>query len=994
MNMASLPAIVLAGIAIAVGLYHTFIFVRRRDHRVDLSFALVCATIVLYDVFCAALYSADTPEIGVEWQHMQIFALSLGAVILVQFVHNYTRRLSGWATVIFAIAYSPLIVAALAGHRFLWTDTPSIKIVQVPFAAKFIIYNEMAAGQLTIYQSVLGLAFFATIFVAGVRQYRSGDPRRAIPLLLALTVFSLGVLNDAAVSTGLYSSIYLIEYTFLALIGLMAYSLSGEMLRAAIIEEALDTSESRFKAIVETTNDWIWEVDSQMRYTYSSPRVEDMLGFSPSEIIGRTPFDLMTPEEAKRVHRYLQRTVGPHSPITMLEKVNLNNEGREVVLETSGTPIIDAGGEFLGYRGIDRDITEHKKAFEALMESEERFRTLAENVPGVIYLCQCDEHRTMLFLNDAIESLSGYSKDEFLEERLSLVDLIHPDDSTKALDELAKAVEASRQFTLQYRLRHSDGSWRWIEEVGLPVHHDPDKLLLEGYLSDITARQHAEDALRESEERYRNLVLASPSAILLLTATGTILFANPAAVSLLGGNIEDDLVGHHIADFTPGDMQRSLEQRLHSVLDGSSPSLPFEETFQRLNGDATVVAGSSVRVLSDGQPAILLVGTDITASRLAAAEKERLESQLRHAQKMEAVGRLAGGVAHDFNNLLQAILSHTEALSRLRNQPQRLAEGLAELNERTRQGAQLTRQLLLFSRRESTRPERINLNEVVEETARLVTRLLREQLQLELDFSSDTLPIVADRGQLEQVVMNLALNAADASPDGGTVTIRTGRDDDRVWFEVSDAGPGIPPEIREQVFEPFFTTKPPGEGSGLGLSVVHGIVSAHGGDIELQSDRYRGTTFKVAFVPEDSEPSGPRVPIVEPKQLDPDTVGRNRRILLVEDDPATREALKSILEILGFTIEPVSCGAEANELAEEISFDLLLTDFLLPDCRGNDLATELQAQQPDLPVILMSGYTQDATVRDDVASGKMAFLQKPFDMDRLAQELSNALDGE
>lgn len=991
MSAASLPPIVLASIVAAVGVYHAFIFVRRRDRHEDLIFALLCAIISLYDLFSAALYSSPSAAEGVVWQRLQIISLSVGAVVLVQFVRTYTGRLSKWTTIATAVCYAPIVMAAVFASDLLWESIPAVKTVQIPSLGVDLTYFEMAAGPLALYQTVLGVAFFAIILGAAARQYRGGDRKRGLPLILSLSVFFLGVANDAAVSTGGYTFIYLIEYAFLALVGLMAYSLSGELLRAASIQQALDASESRFKAIVETTSDWIWEVDADLRYTYVSPQIEDMLGYKPQEIIGRTPFDLMPPEEAARLRKQVSRVVKRRDPFTLLENAAVRSDGRHVVLETSGTPIISPEGEHLGYRGIDRDITQHRKAFEALMEGEDRFRTLAENVPGVIYLCRQDERRTMLFLNDAVEILSGYAKEELLEERVSLSDLVHPDDLELVRSEISTAISENRQFTVRYRLRHRDGSWHWIEEVGVPVHHEPDEPLLEGYLSDITARQNAEDALRESEERYRNLVLASPNAILLLTATGGILFANPAAVTMVGGTLEDDIAGHHLADFMPGDRHRSLERRLQSILDGSSPAPPFEEQLRRLDGETVDVTGASVRVLSDGRPAILLVATDITESRRAAIERERLESQLRHAQKMEAVGRLAGGVAHDFNNLLQAILSQTETLNRLLDQPVRLEEGLNEVSERVRQGAQLARQLLLFSRRESTRPERLDLDRVVGDTAQLVRRLLPESLALEFESSNEPLPVDADRGQLEQVLMNLALNAADATPDGGEITLRTGRDRSHVWFEVSDTGPGIPPEIRDQIFEPFFTTKPPGEGSGLGLSVVHGIVSAHGGEIGLNTDRYHGTTFRVSFDPSDGDPSGPQTVVAEPKIADPDTVGHNRRVLLVEDDPATRDALRSILEILGFVVEPAASGRDALTRAMVTSFDLLLTDFLLPDYRGNELANKLMEMQPDLRVVLMSGYTQDSAVRDVVASGSMAFLQKPFDMDHLAQELSNVL---
>ena len=362
------------------------------------------------------------------------------------------------------------------------------------------------------------------------------------------------------------------------------------------------------------------------------------------------------------------------------------------------------------------------------------------------------------------------------------------------------------------------------------------------------------------------------------------------------------------------------------------------------------------------------------------------------SQKMEAVGNLAGGVAHDFNNLLQAMLATVQALRVRRVAPEAVAAELTGLEERIRRGAQLTRQLLIFSRREISTREIVDLNETIRTTGRMLRPLLRENVAFDLELPAARFLVRADRGQIEQVLMNLALNAVEAMPGGGTLAVRTGSEAGHAWIEVEDTGAGIPAAIRDRIFDPFFTTKPAGRGTGLGLSVVLGIVTSHGGSIRVESGAGKGARFRITL-PAVGEGlvATPEPPADLGSGLE---FAKGESVLLVEDEAGAREGLLEILTILGYEVVAATSAEEAADRAAAQRFDLLLTDMMLPGRSGIDLAGDLLERFPELKVILMSGYTDEDRLRRRIQTGDTRFLQKPFGMATLARAARAALDGE
>ncbi|MFI5165233.1 MAG: PAS domain-containing protein [Thermoanaerobaculales bacterium] len=497
---------------------------------------------------------------------------------------------------------------------------------------------------------------------------------------------------------------------------------------------------------------------------------------------------------------------------------------------------------------------------------------------------------------------------------------------------------------------------------------------------DITDRKKAEKALRESEERYRMLFQRAPIGVLHYDTDLRITDCNDRFVGILESSRER-LIGLDLSTLADQRVLPALRESLRGGLgeyDGpfhatTSAAQPFVSmrTAPLHREDGAIVGG-------------IAIAADMT-------EHRRLEEQLRQSQKMEVVGNLAGGVAHDFNNLLQAMLSHAQLLRRQSDDPERVLAVERELEQQINRGASLTRQLLLFSRRETVKPERLDLNDAVREATQILQRLVRANIALAIELAPDTLPVEADRGQLQQVLMNLTLNALDAMSEGGRLLIRTGAvDGDEVYLSVADTGHGIPDEIRQRIFEPFFTTKEPGRGTGLGLSVVHGIVTGHGGRIEVETTVGRGSTFTVILPRAVSGEftAGEPIPALAPELA----LGKGERILIVEDEDSAREGLREILTSLGYDVAAVGSGEEAKKLIEGRPFDLLLTDLMLPGIMGPQVARELGERWPALKVILMSGYTEDEAVRRGVTAGNVRFLQKPFDMEALAHEVRAALD--
>jgi len=620
-----------------------------------------------------------------------------------------------------------------------------------------------------------------------------------------------------------------------------------------------------------------------------------------------------------------------------------------------------------------RDVSEERAA-------RERMRLLVEGSPRFFFYVQ-ELDGALSYVSPSVESITGRSVTAWLERTdwFATGSPLNEAARRRTREHLRGEISAAPALV---EVEHADGHAVMLEVYEFGRYAGPRLVGLHGIAHDVSERVRAAEALARSEGRFRTLVASLGEGVGVVDPEERIVHANPAAERIFGV-APGGAIGRSLAEFvTPESLERvrSEASRRHAGETGT-----YEIEVVRGDGTHRWILLTATPQLGRGGEleGAFAIFRDVTEAR-------QLQQLLVQAQKMEAVGRLAGGIAHDFNNLLQAMQGLSEALALRADDPEHSRAAARELGAHIRRGASLARQLLLFSRRETTRFTVVDLAAHLEQAVGLLRRLVRENVVIRCEPAGEALPVRGDPGQLEQVLVNLAVNAADAMPEGGTLTVRSGRGGPAtVWFSVSDTGHGVPEEIRGRIFEPYFTTKSVEKGTGLGLSVVHGIVSAHGGTIALESEAGAGATFTVTLPRADAAvaPASAHPPAASPVAA----AASGKRILVVEDEAAARESLAELLAMLGYEVVAMGSGEEAGVLPAEPPFDLLLTDVLLPGVSGSDLARGLCDRWPSLKVVLMSGYTEDEAVRTAVLSGSVRFLQKPFTIDMLARELHAAL---
>jgi PAS domain S-box-containing protein len=533
----------------------------------------------------------------------------------------------------------------------------------------------------------------------------------------------------------------------------------------------------------------------------------------------------------------------------------------------------------------------------------------------------------------------------------------------------------------------------------LEAPYEPMRLIAQ--VARLVERARSEEALLMSEERYRILFENNPHPMWVYDLeTLSFMAVNDAAIHHYGYSREEFL-GMTIKDIRPPENVPALLAFIMKVSEGINPS----GVWKHRKKDATII---DVEVTSHpftflGRRAEFVLAHDVTERRAAEEALKKTEEQLRQSQKLEAVGQLAGGIAHDFNNLLTAITGYSDLSLRRLKPDDHIYNNIEQIKKAGERAASLTRQLLAFSRKQILQPKVLDLNSIVSDMDKMLRRLIGEDIDLVSMPGLQLGKVKADPGQLEQVVMNLAINARDAMPQGGKLTIETknvyldrayaqahvsvtpGR---YVMLAVSDTGVGMNAETRERIFEPFFTTKEAGKGTGLGLSTVYGIVKQSGGNIWVYSEVNHGTTFKIYLPLVEEEVS------TEPNVIALDLARGTETILMVEDEDALREMIREILELEGYTVLVANNGYEALSICEkyERAIDLLITDVVMPELSGRELAERLSRNCSKAKVLFMSGYTDDAIIRHGVLQAGASFLQKPFSPDALTHKVREVLD--
>jgi two-component system, cell cycle sensor histidine kinase and response regulator CckA len=879
---------------------------------------------------------------------------------------------------------------------------------------------------------------------------------------------------------------------------------------------AMRESDARMQDIIYSVGDWVWEVDENGKYVYSSNKGQDFLGYALKDIIGKTPFDFMPPDEAQRVGALFSEIVSNKAPIKDLENWNIRKNDKRILLLTNGVPILDEKGNLKGYRGVDKDVTDRKR-------TEDNIRKLSravEQSPASVIIT--NPNGDIEYVNSKFTRLTGYSledvngknprilksgetpneeysrlwktisegkiwygelhnkkkngelywesasispildekgtvtnflaiKEDITERKLAEEALRETTDYLENLLSFANAPimvwdknHRITRFNLAFeRLtgytmydvigknpeilfaetlnaarsllsRTSDGEHLVSEEIPLRSKKGDIRLVLWNTANiydadgktiiatiahgqDISERKKAEQALQESELRFRSLYENTTIGLYRTTPDGKIFMANPALVKMLGFQSFQELA------------ERNLKK------DNYEPSYQRNYFLELIERDGVVHDLQAKWIQKDGKTLSVLENArairDVQGNTLYydgsvedITERTLLEEQMRQMQKLESLGTLAGGIAHDFNNILNIILGYSSLLEMRKNQPQKFTESIVAITQAIERGTALVRQIMTFARKAETTFAPVDMHELIRELISMLEQTFPKVITFNAQLN-DSLPILhADHSQLHQVFLNLCINARDAMPQGGNITIKA-KVQNRVYvrerfptadqpqylcIDVADTGEGMDEITRTRIFDPFFTTKKHGKGTGLGLAVVHGIIQAHNGFIDVESMPRQGTVFHLHLpIPTMTKESRQSQNVAEtPVPRGTET------ILLVEDEEPLLDMFSTILEFHGYAILKAGDGKQAIELYQQNQreIDLVVTDMGLPEVTGKDEFKELKKINPNVKVILASGFLEPETKTELLNAGAKSFIQKPYNAKAILRIIREVLD--
>ena len=882
-------------------------------------------------------------------------------------------------------------------------------------------------------------------------------------------------------------------------------------------DKTLKLNDARFRDFAESSSDWFWEMDADLRFTYLTASIDENLDRPATLSMGRTRKDVFaeviesgTPEEQENWRRHFA-DLEARRPFKNFVQQWITPAGEHRIFVNSGKPIFDDAGKFAGYRGTASNVTEAVLAERALQGSESRYRALVES--GTVGMLVFDLDYWPIYVSKLAAEIFGYDSAAEMEALPSFGEIL-PEKEEKRIAERRRRRFAGEDVPPIYEVegRHKDGSTVWIlqhaavieweggqamlstitditrqkeneaeaarqsavvtalidtlpahislrdrdgkfifvnqtmaqdyerdtsefvghrlDEIGRPVDGPslqsmaeevlqsgepirnfvfdpprfPDRTFLTNILplpqadgvlaisQDITEHVNAEEALRNNEQQLRLIANAMPGLIAYIDSSlryqfinelGERWYARPSA----------EIIGRKVVEVLGEVAQRARRDLFSGVLAGI-PQF-FEVSYAYPDGQTRLVSGHYVPHKNENGKII-----GFYALMMDITERHMLEERLRQAQKMEAVGQLTGGIAHDFNNLLAIILGNAELLSSSSERSQAAPQAIVRAAER---GAELTRNLLAFSRKQPLSPRIVDPAALVAGMSDMMQRSLGETIRITTSSDPDLWPAMADPGQLENALLNLALNARDAMPAGGELTVGCRnielRDVDildemevvagnYVMLAVSDTGAGMNAETQQHAFEPFYTTKGVGEGSGLGLSMVYGFAKQSGGHVDISSEQGLGTTVRL-YLPRATHQTA----AVEPETRNASPLGRGEAVLVIEDDAEVRELTVAMLESMDYRVTEAADAAAARQVMEDgTKIDVVLSDVILPGgTSGPEFARELRRREPDLKVIFMSGYPDDTANGGDLLDTGSILLAKPFYLRQLATAMRQAL---
>ena len=644
---------------------------------------------------------------------------------------------------------------------------------------------------------------------------------------------------------------------------------------------------------------------------------------------------------------------------------------------------------------------DHRKGKSA--RPEFNYQALIEQIPAVTYITALEGLGNRLYISPQIEAMLGFSAAEWLTEPDLWVKRLHPDDRQRVLTAVYSSCKNHKLFRSEYRLLAQDGHTVWVRDEAVVVRDEAGKpSFLQGVMFDMSDLLQAREALYKSEEKFRTLFERTAVGIALIDIEGRLMECNPALQEMLGYR-KEELLTKDFSQFVHTDDQSIGLDLYKKLLSGMHDHYQVEKRCIRKDG-GVVWGRVNVSLVRDagGNPQYTIHMVENIN------EWKQLETQFLQSQKMETVGRLAGGIAHDLNNLLTVLSGYSQLSLIDIKEDDPLKGNLQEIKSATERAARLTRQLLAFSRRQVLDMRVLDLNTIVQGLEKMLRRIIGEDVELITDLAEDLGGVKTDPGQIEQVLLNLVVNAKDAMPEGGKLILETNNvelDEDYarthisvipgryVLLSVSDTGGGMSPEVKERIFDPFFTTKGKDKGTGLGLSTVYGIVKQSGGHIWVYSELSQGATFKI-YLPRVEEEAAAASEAIAEKDKGGDLLRGSEIVLLVEDEPSVRSLAARVLRGQGYTVLEAANGEEAMTIAQEPiikEIHLLLTDVVMPQMGGKELVERFKALYPGVKILFISGYADKAITHQALLEPGLPFLEKPFSPTDLAKKVREVL---
>ncbi|GAA4000020.1 PAS domain S-box protein [Sphingomonas humi] len=743
-------------------------------------------------------------------------------------------------------------------------------------------------------------------------------------------------------------------------------------------------------------------IDQNQRYLFCNQALADFLEKPRSMILGRRIGEVLDPA-AYEIRKPLIAAALAGEKQWFASEYDHPSRGT-LAIQTQYLPQIEVDGTVSGIVILVSDVTEQRVAERSIRESEARFRRIANNAPVIMWVTRLDGHRE--FVNDAYLNFVGISRERVNDHEWR--DFIHPDDFDEVVRQ-SVAGEASRQpFALEARYQRADGVYRWLRSVSSP-RFGPDGELV-GFIGaafDITLAKEGELELRrqvdertaevrESEARLRAIFDSVREVVVLLEPDGTVLQLNRTQASWRDKRA-DEAIGKKLWEAPTLAAYPEHKEAVSGAITVAARGTPVtHDIILERPGAATAYLDVSFRPVfgRDGSVMyILFEARDVTELKAA-------QEQLRQSQKMEALGQLTGGIAHDFNNLLTVVVGGLDLIVRRAEDPklERYARNALEAAER---GARLTAQLLAFSRVQRLEVRPTLVGPLIANMRPLLRNVLGPGIEKKIELDDAAIPVLADPTQLELAVLNLAINARDAMPEGGHLSITTSAiaisDDhelepgDYIELSIADTGSGMPPDVAARAFEPFFTTKDVGKGTGLGLSMVYGVARQSGGTARIESQPGEGTTVRLYFRRVDGAEAGPAAGIAA-EEAEADVLEQGARVLVVDDDPDVRGFVVASLEDLGYQVTEAADGETALKEFRREAPDLVVLDYIMPGMSGADVARAMRGERPEQAILFVSGYSETDAIRH--AAPGATLLPKPFRSEALAASVRKVLSGD